>query len=103
MLHTVDLTGDCRTTGYTAARRLLAEGADPADTIETYRGGKLSMSGIIGKFAALTVAENDHGNPTLQLRPYKPFPTVRLAATAPKTGLPATLPPEASQAVKRVA
>jgi hypothetical protein len=32
--------------------RLLAEGADPADTVETWRDGKLSMSsGVIGVLA----------------------------------------------------
>ena len=47
----VDLTGDYETTVYDAARRLLAEGADPGDTVETWRAGKLSMSGVIGGVA----------------------------------------------------
>jgi hypothetical protein len=51
----VDLTGDYETTVYDAARRLLAEGADPADTIETRRGGVLSMTGKIGECAKWTV------------------------------------------------
>jgi hypothetical protein len=46
----VDHTGDYETTVYDAARRLLAEGADPGDTVETWRDGKLSMSGgVIGE------------------------------------------------------
>jgi flavin-binding protein dodecin len=52
----VDLTGDYETTVYDAARRLLAEGADPADTVETWRGGKLSMFGVIGELAKWQVA-----------------------------------------------
>jgi hypothetical protein len=47
----VDLSDDYETTVYDAARRLLAAGADPADTVETVRGGVLSMSGVIGKLA----------------------------------------------------
>src|SRR5262245_10353639 len=57
MKHCVDLTGDYKTTIYAAARRLLACGANPADTIETWRGGKLSMSGVIGECAKWTVKE----------------------------------------------
>jgi hypothetical protein len=49
--HRIDLTGDYDTTIYDAARRLLAEGAVPADTIEIARGGVLSMTGKIGECA----------------------------------------------------
>jgi hypothetical protein len=49
--HRVDLTGDYETTVYDVARRLLAEGVDPGDTVETWRDGKLSMSGVIGELA----------------------------------------------------
>jgi hypothetical protein len=41
--HRVNLTG-YETTVHDAARRLLAGGADPCDTVETWRMGKLSMS-----------------------------------------------------------
>jgi hypothetical protein len=51
MTHKADLTGDYETTIYDVARRLLAEGADLADTVETWRGGKLSMSGKVGELA----------------------------------------------------
>jgi hypothetical protein len=34
-----------------APTRSLAEGADLADTVETWRGGKLSMSGKVGELA----------------------------------------------------
>jgi hypothetical protein len=58
MIHRIDLTGDYKTTIYAAARRLLAGGTDPDDTVETWRGGVLSMSGgAIGGLAQLTVAE----------------------------------------------
>jgi hypothetical protein len=100
MLYTVDLTGDSRTTVYSAARRLLAEGADPADTIETYRGGKLSMSGIIGKFAELTVRENKNGTPSLQQVPYVPFAATAVWPRPAETGLSATPIPEASQSAQ---
>jgi hypothetical protein len=51
VIHKVDLTGDYETTVYDAARRLLAEGADPGDTVETRRNGILSISGVIGELA----------------------------------------------------
>jgi hypothetical protein len=54
-VHKVDLTGDYETTVYDAARRLLAECADPGDRVETRRNGILSMSGVIGELAKLQV------------------------------------------------
>jgi hypothetical protein len=51
-IHRIDLTGDYRTTIYTVARRVLADGADPMDRAETWRNGKLSMSGIVGEVTA---------------------------------------------------
>ena len=51
MIHKVDLTGDYETTIYDVARRLLAEGADPGDRVETRRHGIQSMSGVVGKLA----------------------------------------------------
>jgi hypothetical protein len=56
MTHKADLTGDYETTIYDVARRLLAEGADPGDTVETWRSGVLSMSGGIGELAKRQVA-----------------------------------------------
>jgi hypothetical protein len=65
-VHRIDLTGDYKTNIYTAARRLLEAGAHPGDTIQTYRDGQLSMSGVIGDCARLRVRESDHGNPSLR-------------------------------------
>jgi hypothetical protein len=70
--HVVDLTGDYHAPIFSAARQLLAKGADASDTIETWRNGKLSMSGIIGECAKLTVSESS----SLQLAKGKPFPAV---------------------------
>jgi hypothetical protein len=51
----------------------------PGDTVETYRGATLCMSGLAGELAKWTVGESDGGNPTFQLARWKPFlaPTVR--------------------------
>lgn len=81
----VDLTGDHRATIYTAARRLLAAGADPADIIETWRNGQLSMSATIGEAAKWTIREKDDGDLSLLLVRWRPFPATRLAA---RTALP---------------
>jgi hypothetical protein len=55
VIHKIDLTGDYETTIYDVARRLLAEGADTGDRVETRRHGIVSMSGIIGELAKLQV------------------------------------------------
>ena len=71
---------------YAAARWLLANNAAlPEDRLETYRGGMLCMSGIVGKLAEWTVEETKHGNPTFKLRPYRPFSTVEERPPAAKT------------------
>jgi ISXO2-like transposase domain len=50
-VHRADLTGDYEATVYDAARRLLAEGASPADMVTTHRNGVPSMSrGVVGTF-----------------------------------------------------
>jgi hypothetical protein len=69
----VDLTGNYRTNIYTAARALLTRGASPSDTIETWRDGKLSMSGNVGECAKLKVEENKDVRPTFSLRRWRPF------------------------------
>ena len=75
-VHTVDLTGDYRTNIYQAARQLLSIGtAQPSDTIETYRNGKLSMTGNIGACARLVVNETRHG---LRLHPWNAFPATEV-------------------------
>jgi hypothetical protein len=69
---------------FAAARWLLANGmAEPGDRVETYRGETLCMSGKAGGLAKWTVCENAHGNPSLQLVRWKPFPAsgVGLVAT----------------------
>jgi hypothetical protein len=58
---TVDLTGDYQTTIYDTASRLLADGADPGVTVESYRDGKLSMSGVIGERAKWQVVFRARG------------------------------------------
>jgi hypothetical protein len=72
----------------TAARWLLENNAAfPEDTIETYRpNGVLSMSGIVGQLAKLTVEERDGGNPSLRLRRWRPFSAGTLAPETSKTG-----------------
>lgn len=68
-----------------AARRLLAEGANPSDRLETWRNGKLSMSGTVGECAKWEVVD-DGG---LRLRKYVPrHSTSRSVAAVP--GLPGT-------------
>jgi hypothetical protein len=102
--HRVDLTGDYETTIYDAARRLLAGSASDVrgensppkkppqgdgdfsrgenspgddDTIETWRGGVLSMTGKIGECAKWTVEFRSTG-PCLV--PHRGVGTARLAA-----------------------
>jgi hypothetical protein len=59
----------------TAARWLLENNAaSPDDRIETYRNGKLSLSGIVGECAKWTVRERDDGKPSLSLTRWKAFP-----------------------------
>jgi hypothetical protein len=63
---------------YAAARWLLDQGiASPSDEVATYRGETMSMHGVVGDLAKLTVIEHDdpgkHRRPTLELRPWKPW------------------------------
>jgi hypothetical protein len=82
MIRKVDLTGDYETTVYDAARRLLVGGADPAGTVETWRDGKLSMSGVIGELAKWRVAFRGSG-PCLV-----PYAASTLAVLAAETAVP---------------
>lgn len=62
---------------YDGARALLArELAHPEDIIETRHNGRLCMYGVVGEIAKWTVVENKHGNPTFQLRLWRPFPEI---------------------------
>jgi hypothetical protein len=78
-LHRVDLSGDYETTVYDAARRLLSEGANPSDMVETWRCGILSMTGVIGKLAKWRVSFHASG-PCLER-----YATPALAGVAPKS------------------
>jgi hypothetical protein len=65
---------------YSAARWLLANGhASPDDTVATYRGKTLCMSGKAGELAKWTVEENARG---LRLVRYRP----RRDGVPPRTG-----------------
>jgi hypothetical protein len=90
----IGLTGDYSATIYGAARRLLADGADPADTIETWRNGKRSMSGRIGELAKWTVRRNDHGNPSMQLVKYRPFSSIDVRPRTAEIMPPAMVMPD---------
>jgi hypothetical protein len=89
MKHRIDLTGDYETTIYAVARRLLDRGAAADDTVETWRDGKLSMSGVIGELARWTVAERKSGG--LRLVRYVPFPRDAVARVAGKSDVLATI------------
>jgi hypothetical protein len=74
-----------------ASRWLLDNNAAfPNDTIEVYRNGKLSMSGIVGKLAKLTVHENDKG---LRLTRWMPFLGAAVAPETTKTAEDHRAPP----------
>ena len=83
-VHRIDLSGDYRTTVCDVARRLLAGGADPGDTVETWRNGKLSMSGVIGEAAKWTVGSGPYG---LRLVRHAASVTGRWAAETPSAGI----------------
>jgi hypothetical protein len=78
---------------YAAARWLLDHGAAlPADMIETWGSdGILSMYGIAGELSKWTVVENDDGDPTFELRRYKPFPSSTVGPRAAKNSLGGTI------------
>jgi len=98
--HKIDLSGEYRSTVYSAARRLLAAGADPADIVETWRNGVLSMSGAVGECAGLMVLETASGNPSLQLSAWKALPASGSVTRTAKSAFPAqctSQPAEATQ------
>jgi hypothetical protein len=86
-VHRADLAGDYGATIYDVARQLLADGADPDDMVATWRGGVLSMSGIIGELAKWTVRDSPGG--TFRLVRYEPFSMRRVRGVAAKSGVPA--------------
>jgi len=85
--HEIDLSGDYETTIYDVVRRLLAESANPSDTVETWRGGKLSMSGVAGWLAKRHVVFRSSG-PCLAR-----YGARTLAPLAALGGEPATMGP----------
>jgi hypothetical protein len=89
----VELDGNYRWNIYQAARKLIAQGASEGDTVETWRGGKLSMSGNVGKLAKLVVRESHHGKPSFELAKWKAFPTNAVAVRNRVEGVDGALPP----------
>jgi hypothetical protein len=84
MLYGQELIGHSHAPIYAAARWLLDNGvAQPGDTVGTFRDGRLCMSGEACELAKRTVIEDDDGNPTFQLRGYKPFPTTTVRSRTP--------------------
>ena len=74
MLYNGKVIGKSEKPLYDAARWLLSNNAaSESDTLATFRGGTLSMHGIVGDLAQWTVVENRHGNPSLELRRWRPF------------------------------
>jgi hypothetical protein len=75
---------------YAAARWLLDNGAaSPSDTVETWRGETLCMSGNVAELAKGTIEETKHGNPSLVLRRWKAFETLEVGSPAAETELEA--------------
>ena len=78
---------------YAAARWLLDNGAAfPDDTVSTYRGETLCMSGKAGELAKRTVEENNHGNPSLTLRRWRAFQTLGEGSPAAEPALDGQTP-----------
>ena len=80
-VHAVD---DYKTTIYAEAQKLLSDGARPGDTIETYRNGKLSMSGNVAACGRLVVKEARH---RLYLHYWKAFAGPHVESTSAQDGL----------------
>jgi hypothetical protein len=91
MIHHRSLTGDYDTTIYTVARRLLADGVDPADYVAVCRGGVLSMSGNIGELAKWMVSESKAGG--MRLVRWVPPPSCKPPPVAGKSALAGMVAP----------
>lgn len=87
----VDLTGDYRTTIYAAARRAVAEGADPSGEIATYRNGTLSMRGNIGRCAEIDVSDPASAK-GMRMVKWRPFPTSLISGACGAASMGADLP-----------
>jgi hypothetical protein len=76
---------------FAAARWLLANGhAKPSDTVATFRGETLCMSGNAGELAKWTVQEGDRRG--LQMVRYMPFLVPSVASNSGKSPFPGTTP-----------
>ena len=71
------------------ARRLLAEGADPGDTVETWRSGVLSMSGVIGELAKWQAAFATRGPHLMRHKTYISGSLAAETAAPVHSGIPA--------------
>jgi hypothetical protein len=92
------LIGKSEESLYAAARWLLANGAaEPDDTVATYRGGTLCMSGRVGHLAKLTTIETKSGKPSLYLRRYEAYSGPRVEPQTGETGEQATQVAEATE------
>ncbi len=71
-----------KTPFFSAARVLIADGADPTTTLAMAREGSavVDLRGMLGPAAGLTVLENDTIGPVL--KPYRAFPGRQSAAFA---------------------
>jgi hypothetical protein len=86
MLYNGKLIGKSNSPIYDAARWLLENHAAWLDdTVETWRGETLCMSGVAGELAKWTVEERKDGKPSLELRRWKPFPARAVLPPAAKT------------------
>ena len=68
----LEIVEDC--CGY--ARKLVAEGCDPEEILEFYRGDMLCLRGKAKTFARLMVSENSKSGPVHV--PWKPFPVTAM-------------------------
>ena len=60
------------------ARKLIADGLDPDELLEFYRGDVLCLRGKAGGFAKLRVQENENVGP--KFVPWEPIPPEKKAA-----------------------
>ena len=74
MLYNGKVIGKSDAPLYDAARWLLSNNAaSEIDTVAIYRGGTLSMHGIVGELSKWTVREDKRGDPSLKLVRWSPF------------------------------
>lgn len=91
MLYDGVLIGKSEQPIYAAARWLLANGAKPLDTVETWRKGQISMKSTVGEAAKWTVTETQSGKPSLYLRRYEAYSGPRVGSQTAETDDRATV------------